>query len=54
VAVGVDFRLHARQRYRRTGVLGIDIRHRHHGGSLQYLGATTDMFFTDSASADDT
>ena len=34
VAVGVDFRLHARQRYRRTCALRIDIRHRHHGGSL--------------------
>lgn len=54
VAVGVDFRLHARQRDRRTGVVGIDIRHRHDGGALQNLGAATDVFFTDSASADDT
>ena len=54
VAVGVDFRLHARQRDRRAGVVGIDIRHRHNGGALQNLGAATDVFFTDSASADDT
>ena len=54
MTVSIHFGMHARQRYRGAGVLFVDIRNRNDRGSLQYLSATTDMLFTDSAGTDDT
>ncbi len=54
MTVGVHFGMHARQRNRGARGLFGDVRNRHYRGSLQYLSATTDMFFTDSAGTDDT